>query len=218
MYYSQCGEDIFLNHNFFKNKRNGVYIELGALDGVLYSNTKFFEDVLGWTGILIEPHPENFDALKQHRPNNYLFNELVSCHTEPLLFRYFVNFHSAVSGVESTLSQHHFDEYFESSVNRFLPQKTITIKPKTLTEIIQSTGLSHIDLLSLDVEGHEHEVLLSWDYSVPIDVVLIETLGVQPEKDELCRQELVKHNYQFITKFKHNEVFMLNTCVDTYLR
>ena len=47
MCYSQCNEDIFLNHNFFKNKRNGVYIELGALDGVLYSNTKFFEDTLG---------------------------------------------------------------------------------------------------------------------------------------------------------------------------
>ena len=44
MYYSQSGEDEFLNENYFKNKRDGVYIELGALDGVLYSNTKFFED------------------------------------------------------------------------------------------------------------------------------------------------------------------------------
>ena len=42
MYYSQSQEDIFLNENIFKNKRNGTYIELGALDGVLYSNTKFF--------------------------------------------------------------------------------------------------------------------------------------------------------------------------------
>ena len=44
MYYSQCQEDIYLNENIFKNKKNGVYIELGALDGILYSNTKFFED------------------------------------------------------------------------------------------------------------------------------------------------------------------------------
>jgi hypothetical protein len=35
MYYSQCQEDIFLNQYIFKNKQNGVYIELGALDGVL---------------------------------------------------------------------------------------------------------------------------------------------------------------------------------------
>jgi hypothetical protein len=35
--YSQCGEDLFLYNTFFKNKQNGTYIELGALDGNLYS-------------------------------------------------------------------------------------------------------------------------------------------------------------------------------------
>lgn len=61
MYYSQAGEDEFLNKNYFKNKRGGTYIELGALDGVLYSNTKFFQDHLDWSGILIEPHPFKFN-------------------------------------------------------------------------------------------------------------------------------------------------------------
>ena len=43
MFYSQAEEDEFLNTNFFKNKKNGIYIELGALDGILYSNTKFLK-------------------------------------------------------------------------------------------------------------------------------------------------------------------------------
>ncbi len=60
MYFSQSGEDEFLNNNYFLNKKDGIYIELGALDGVLYSNTKFFEDNLNWKGILIEPHPYKF--------------------------------------------------------------------------------------------------------------------------------------------------------------
>ena len=64
-----------------------------------------------------------------------------------------------------------------------------------------------MDLLSLDVEGHEYEVLKSWDFSIPIDIILIETLGVQPEKDELCREILIKNNYKFITKYKHNEIY-----------
>ena len=213
MYYSQCQEDIFLNENIFKNKTNGVYIELGALDGVLYSNTKFFEDTLNWTGILIEPHPDKFILLQQNRPNNFLFNDLVSCHTEPLDFRYFVHDHAAVSGVENTLSQHHFDVYFESNneYNKSLEQNKISIKPRTLTEIVKETKLTYIDLLSLDVEGHEFEVLQSWDFSIPIDIVLIETLGVQPEKDELCREILMKNNYQFVSKYKHNEIFSLNS-------
>ena len=215
MYYSQFQEDIFLNQNIFKNKQNGVYIELGALDGILYSNTKFFEDSLNWKGILIEPHPEKFKLLQINRPNNYLFNNLVSCHKEPLEFRYFVvvDQHAAVSGVENILSQHHFDTYFESNntLNKSLLQNKIFVKPISLTEIVKSTNLTHIDLLSLDVEGREYEVLKSWDFSVPIDIILIETLGVQPEKDELCRELLVKNNYKFITKHAHNEIFAIET-------
>ena len=213
MYYSQCQEDIFVNENIFKSKKDGVYIELGALDGVLYSNTKFFEDSLGWKGILIEPHPEKFKLLQINRPNNFLFNNLVSCHTEPLEFRYFVDCHAAVSGVESTLSQHHFDTYFDSNNewNKSLPQNKIFITPTTLTAIVKETNITHIDLLSLDVEGHEYEVLKSWNFSIPIDIILIETLGVQPEKDELCREILIKNNYKFITKCQHNEIFAINT-------
>ena len=211
MYYSQCQEDIFLNENIFKNKKYGIYIELGALDGILYSNTKFFEDSLNWKGILIEPHPEKFKLLEINRPNNFLFNNLVSCHKEPLEYRYFVDYHAAVSGVENTLSQHHFDTYFESNNerNKLLPQNKIFIKPISLTEIVKKTNLTHIDLLSLDVEGHEYEVLKSWDFSIQIDIILIETLGVQPEKDDLCREILIKNNYKFITKCHHNEIFAI---------
>ena len=209
MYYSQCQEDVFLNQNIFKNKQNGKYIELGALDGVLFSNTKFFQDSLNWTGILIEPHPDKFQALTHNRPNNLLCNNLVSCHKEPLKFRYFVDGHAAVSGVENTLSQHHFDEYFDKYIN-VLPQNAIFINPKTLTDIVKESGLTHIDLLSLDVEGHEYEVLKSWDFSIPIDVILMETLGVDADKDELCRNILIQNGYRFLTKCAHNEVFVLN--------
>ena len=209
MYYSQSEEDEYLNFKYFKNKQNGVYIELGALDGLLYSNTKFFEDSFNWKGILIEPHPNKFELLKENRPNNFLFNDLVSCYTEPLKFKYFVDIHAAVSGVENTLTQMHYTEFFDEEYNKFLPQNTIYIKPKTLTDIIKSTNITHIDFLSLDVEGHEYEVLQSWDFSVPIDLLLIETLGVEPDREELCRQILLKNGYTFIEKFKHNEIYIL---------
>jgi FkbM family methyltransferase len=215
MYYSQCGEDEFLNNNFFKNKQNGVYIELGALDGVLYSNTKFFQDTLNWSGILIEPHPIKFKSLEQNRPNNFLFNNLVSCHETPLEFRYFVDRHAAVSGVENTLTDHHFEAYFESP-NPFiksLPQSKIVLNPVKLIDIVKSTNLTHIDFLSLDVEGHEYEVLQSWDFSIQIDLILIETLGVDNEKDQLCRSLLVNNNYSFICKCAHNEVYANNNCI-----
>lgn len=210
MYYSQSGEDKYLNDTIFKNKRKGIYIELGALDGNLYSNTKFFEDTLGWKGILIEPHPNKYKMLEKNRPGNYLVNALVSNQTIPLDYRYFVDHHAAVSGVNDTLSQHHFDEYFNKYRN-VLSQNIIKIIPLSLTTIIKKSKVPYIDLLSLDVEGHEYEVLLSWDFSLPIYVILIEILGVQPEKDELCRQLLLSKNYVFHSTYNHNEIYVLNT-------
>lgn len=51
---------------------------------------------------------------------------------------------------------------------------------------------------------------MSWDFSVPIDVILIETLGgSQIEKEKMCRDILIKNGYIFDTKYKHNEVFIL---------
>jgi FkbM family methyltransferase len=215
MYYSQCGEDAFLNNNFFKNRKNGTYIELGALDGVLYSNTKFFQDTLNWSGVLIEPHPHKFKLLEKNRPNNFLFNHLVSCHETPLEFRYFVDGHAAVSGVENTLTPHHFEAYFDSPnpYIKSLPQNKVILKPVKLIDIVKSTNIKHIDFLSLDVEGHEYEVLQSWDFSVPIDIILIEMLGVDNEKDELCRKLLVNNNYSFICKCAHNEIYIDNKCI-----
>ena len=85
------------------------------------------------------------------------------------------------------------------------------MKPRTLKDIIKSTKITHFDLLSLDVEGNEYEVLKSWDFSVPIDVILIETLETTPDKNELCRKILIENGYKFDVIFKQNEVFILNT-------
>ena len=156
-----------------------------------------------------------FKQLTQNRPTNILFNNLVSTCTCPLVFRYFECAMSAVSGVESSLSNHHLETYFDTEKfcqetnhvqsnhqcicwwKRQQPQGRILITPKSLTEILKSTGIPEFDFLSLDVEGHELEVLESWDFSIPIRVILLETLGVNPQKDELCRQKLISKNYKF---------------------
>lgn len=208
IFFSQCGEDKFLLENYFKNKKNGVFIELGALDGILYSNTKLFEDHLDWSGILIEPHPLKYENLKINRPNCVLFNNLVSNSKEELNFKYFLDGYSPVSGVEKTLSKHHFDTYYNDESKNNYPQSEMLIKPRSLTDIIKSTNLTHIDFMSLDVEGHEYEVLLSYDYTIQIDVILIEMLGVDLERDELCRNILIKNGYRYDNKISHNEIYI----------
>jgi len=51
------------------NKKKGVFIELGANDGLFQSNTVFFEKELGWRGILIEPSLKGYEKCKINRPN-----------------------------------------------------------------------------------------------------------------------------------------------------
>ena len=209
MYYSQAQEDQYLNDNYFKDKRDGKYIELGAMDGDMYSNTKYYETQHNWSGILIEPHPIKFQVLKENRPNNFLFNDLISCHTTELKYRYFFEDYCAVSGVENTLPKFFFENCFYNPVfSDSRPQGVLYVKPRSLTDIVKESGIKHFDLLSLDVEGHEYEVLQSWDFSIPIDIILIEQLGLEKDRDELCRQVLLNNGYKFDTPYQHNEIFI----------
>lgn len=45
-------------------QEKGFFIECGALDGEIRSNTLFMEQNLGWEGVLIEADPENFEKVK----------------------------------------------------------------------------------------------------------------------------------------------------------
>jgi len=42
-YYSQVKQDEFLHKKVFKNFKQGIFLDLGAFDGVTFSNTYFFE-------------------------------------------------------------------------------------------------------------------------------------------------------------------------------
>jgi FkbM family methyltransferase len=66
-YYSQFGQDLFLNRWFFKNHRAGAFVDVGAYDGITGSNTYYFERQLGWRGVAIEANPEAVAKLVQNR-------------------------------------------------------------------------------------------------------------------------------------------------------
>ena len=46
-FYSQFQQDKFVYENYFKNKQNGFFVDIGAYDGEIDSNSLFFEN-LGW--------------------------------------------------------------------------------------------------------------------------------------------------------------------------
>ena len=44
--------------DLFKDQNEGFFIEAGAYDGEVYSNSLYFEIKRGWKGLLVEPNPD----------------------------------------------------------------------------------------------------------------------------------------------------------------
>lgn len=66
--YSQAQEDLVIS-KLFRNKQSGFYVDIGASDGIKYSNTHYFY-LKGWRGINIEPDLDNFVRLKNIRKHD----------------------------------------------------------------------------------------------------------------------------------------------------
>jgi FkbM family methyltransferase len=202
MFFIPCGEDIHLVQNYFMNRKNGIYFEAGALDGVNYSNTLFFESIMEWSGILVEPNPTQYDLLEKNRganPKNKLFHSLISNSKEEVDFIYSDYHHSAVSGVLSTLPQTHHSDYF-----KYVPTHIIKMKSRSLDDIFKDAGVKEINLFVLDVEGHELNVLESFSFDIPIEIMMIENLD---PSDHRVRNYLVERDFEFVETYKHNEIY-----------
>ena len=59
---------LWLLEHFFAEKRNGVYVELGAVDGVRFSNTLALHTCRDWTGVLVEANRANYHLLRVNAP------------------------------------------------------------------------------------------------------------------------------------------------------
>ena len=78
--FSQCGQDQYVAERFGLTERGGFFVEMGARDGVDDSNTKFFEETLGWRGLLVEARPAFAEPLSSNRPRAYVLHGAIARH------------------------------------------------------------------------------------------------------------------------------------------
>lgn len=174
-YYSQKGQDKFLNEIIFKSKRNGVFVEIGAHDGISFSNSYFFEKNLGWTGICIEPNPKIFNILLANR--NCICERICisdSNSKKPFLLcdGYMLEMYS---GLLEDYDPRHL-ERINTEMQIFGGDKqVIWVDCCTLQNLFEKNMITHVDFLSIDIEGGEKAAIQSIDFSaVTIDVIAIE--------------------------------------------
>lgn len=192
--YSQEGEDLILER-LFEKQNGGFYIDVGAHHPRRFSNTYLFYK-RGWHGINIEPNPHALKLFQRHRRRD-------------------INLGYGVADTEGQLSYFMFNEPALNSFDRILSEQrqgnryriidTKTIAVRRLSGILEEfmPGQTHIDFMSIDVEGYDLQVLKSSDWArFRPTCVLVESPGFDlgTPRGEPIHSFLDQQNYALFAK------------------
>ena len=225
-YRSQLGEDTLLHRTFFAspawdcrglNRRchphPPSYLELGANDGVSMSNTYFFEESLGWNGMLIEALPKYCDKMANSRCQ--AGRNVVACgavctsagETELVSM-------DAMSGVPSMdMYPNQIDAWKNHAPNNPEWQRRVQVPCAPLSSLLARGGLHRrrIDLFSLDVEGSELHVLNTLDWNLfRFGVLILEISCIDDPRGPLqnrTRDLLRAKGYSFLMRHRMDEIW-----------
>ncbi len=137
--------------DFFGRRADGYFVEVGANDPRLLSQTWFLEQ-LGWTGLLVEPLETLYQRLAVERPCSRVVRAACAGPEQ----RGTGKFHLAQSTLMGTLQPHVDDQGV-----RYVGEETVPIV--TLDDLLQQAPPARVDLVSIDVEGTELDVLRGFD-------------------------------------------------------
>ena len=183
---------------------------MGALDGVLYSNTLHLQKAHGWRGLLIEAAPTMYAKMVASRPHDIGINAAICDHHR------WVHFSPggeggtggvggpAIAGIYEFMNDV-FREQWHGNVD---PARLQLIPCMPLSSLLSKFGVREIDFWSLDVEGAELQVLQTFDFSsVRINVVCIEADGHNSARDEEVIQLMQSHGYVYQESLLRNAWF-----------
>lgn len=143
----------------------GYFVEFGACDGLLHSNTLLLEKKFGWSGLLVEPNRSFARDIIANRSVSLDFR-VVTSHSGD-----YQDFTEVSSGGLSGIS----DYFREESKRQQLGIRTYKVETVSLNDLLQQWGAPiDFDFLSIDTEGSEIEILRNFDltkYSPKVVVV-----------------------------------------------
>ena len=209
-WHGQFEQDKFVYQTFFIDRNDpGTYLDVGASDGVTFSNTYFFETLLGWRGLCIEPRPDAYEELVQNR------NKML-CNTENVAvsgncrknqdFLWLKGWGSGLSGLVDCYDLKHSDRIEkEKTHGNHIGSKVIQVDTVLLGELLEKYGMYRIDYISIDIEGAELNVLKSLDFNkFHIKVIDVEN----NYRDSKIRDFLGSKQYKFVKRLGCDEIYV----------
>lgn len=153
-FYAQRGED-YLTWEFFKNSEPGFFLEIGALDGLRFSNCLMIEQE-GWKGICVEAHPNYFPLLQRNR-KALCIHAAASDEDGPGTL--LANFAGTLSTINPEIKPQAENRY----KSLFGGYEETAVDFRRTDSILDEAGVSSVDFVSIDVEGAELLVLAGFD-------------------------------------------------------
>lgn len=173
-YYSQCGQDKLVTEQLLPSLHGGTFVEIGAHDGVTYSNTLYLERERGWSGVVVEPIPEVFTKLQENRHCQCL-NACIFKTDGTVYFRVLDGYSQMLSGIVDEYDERHLERIERELREHGGQAREIEVQACTMSSLLTKYDLQTIDYLSIDVEGGEYEVLQGLDFGR----VAVKVIGVE---------------------------------------
>ncbi|MDB2334729.1 FkbM family methyltransferase [Planktomarina temperata] len=190
---SQYGQDNFLISQGLIPKSNGIYLEVGANHPVSNSNTYQLATEKNYRGISLDPLPNLIEHWSSHRPQSVFLNLAVSDNEGKIDFLMVEgnsDWEHQLSGPKTT-----------ASIDSSFSVQEITVDAVKLSTVINKHLKDEcIDVLFIDVEGHELNVLKSNDWEMNRPTVVVIENGQTNLNKMAVRTYLTKHGYKLFAR------------------
>ena len=205
-------------YELFFGHTPGFLVEIGAYDGITYSNTSGLLEA-GWAGLLVEPVPE-FYNLSVKRYYNYKRVELANRGISGTSGVMRMNLSGPLTSGSTQIQERYLNL---SWAKKYLTPTKIEVPVETLTKTFEEFQVpENLDLLVVDVEGLETEVIssLNWDKYHP-RMVIIELEDFHPDFLDLrdinrnLAQKILSFGYEIVYKDYINTVFIAVSHLDS---
>ena len=183
--------------NYFKDKRNGFYVDVGCYHPIHRNNTYLLHKK-NWSGINIDTSQFSIDLFNHMRPKDLNYNCAISNKNEIVKLFY-----------QKKLSQLSTTESDQAKTVFFFFFKEKEIQAFTLDEILNRDRFIDfkIDFLDIDVEGADLKVLegLSFEKFKP-ELVCVEIHAKEIKQSDIYKF-LVNKNYELLWSGAFSHIF-----------
>ncbi len=165
-YYSQLGQDRIIEEFFTRHpSRTKVFVEVGAFDGVHYSNVRRLHETHGWSGIAFEPVSKNFRKLAAAYAGSTVrcVQSAVSTSDGELAINVSTYPHLPDWGSDVATLGEADTARWQREFGAIWTREQVPVR--RLTRLLDEAAITDFDFISIDTEGHDLEVLRSIDFA-----------------------------------------------------